>query len=161
MKAAVKVREIEKTEYVATHKDYSETVTALEGAIATLMKTSGDVKQVAASLTQLADTPLVPLDTKKVLAALLTTDANAPEANAYEFQSKAIVDMLSKLAGKFDDERTSLEEEETNAVHSFEMLEADLANQLDAANEARTQNAEAKAAALQHAAEAKGALQDA
>merc|ERR1719421_2388011 len=161
MKAAVKVREIEHVDYVATHKDYSETVTALEGAIATLMKTSGDVKQAAASLTQLAEAPLVPVDTKKVLAALLTTDANAPEANAYEFQSKAIVDMLSKLAGKFDDERTSLEEEETNAVHSFEMLKADLANQLDAANEARTQNAQAKAKALQGAAESKGSLQDA
>merc|ERR1719443_1459767 len=125
VKAAVKVREIEHTDYVATHKDYTETVTALEMAIATLMKTSGDVKQAAASLTQLADAPLVPVDTKKVLAALLTTDANAPEANAYEFQSKAIVDMLSKLAGKFDDERTSLEEEETNAAHSFTMLKTD------------------------------------
>jgi len=161
MKAAVKVREIEHVDYVATHKDYSETVTALEGAIATLMKTSGDVKQAAASLTQLADTPLVPLDTKKVLAALLTTDANAPEANAYEFQSKAIVDMLSKLLGKFDDERTSLEEEETAAVHSFEMLEADLNNALDVANKAREENAQAKAKALQGAAESKGSLQDA
>merc|ERR1719146_206560 len=129
-------------------------------AIATLMKTSGDVKQAAASLTQVAETPLMPLDTKKVLAALLTTDANAPEANAYEFQSKAIVDMLSKLLGKFDDERTTLEEEETNAKHSFDMLKADLANQLAAANEARTQNAEAKAKALQGAADSKGALQD-
>jgi len=161
VKAAVKVREIEHTDYVATHKDYSETVTALEMAIATLMKTSGDVKQAAASLTQLADAPLVPVDTKKVLAALLTTDANAPEANAYEFQSKAIVDMLSKLAGKFDDERTSLEEEETNAVHSFQMLSDDLANSLEVANKAREENAQAKAKALQGAADSKGALQDA
>merc|ERR1719161_3422930 len=84
----------------------------------------------------------------------------APEANAYEFQSKAIVDMLSKLLGKFDDERTALEEEETNAKHSFDMLKADLANQLAAANEARTQNAEAKAKALQGAADSKGSLQD-
>merc|ERR1719420_580146 len=84
----------------------------------------------------------------------------APEANAYEFQSKAIVNMLSKLAGKFDDERTTLEEEETEAKHSFEMLKADLSNQLTAANEARTANAEAKAKALQGAADSKGALQD-
>merc|ERR1719352_555285 len=84
----------------------------------------------------------------------------APEANAYEFQSKAIVDMLSKLLGKFDDERTALEEEETAAKNSFSMLKADLANQLAAANEARTQNAERKAKALQGAADSKGALQD-
>merc|ERR1719217_1289224 len=163
-RAAQKVREIEHTDYVATHKDYSETIAALEMAIATLMKTSGDVKQAAAALTQVSESKLFPKEAKKVLDAFLAMNADdvlaAPEANAYEFQSKAIVDMLSKLAGKFDDERTALEEEETKAKHSFDMLKADLANQLAAANEARTQNAEAKAKALQGAADSKGALQD-
>jgi len=162
--AAVKVREIEFTDYTATHKDYSETIAALEMAISTLMKTSGDVKQAAASLTQVSESNLFPKESKKVLDAFLAMNTDdvlmAPEANAYEFQSKAIVDMLSKLLGKFDDERTTLEEEETNAKHSFDMLKADLANQLAAANEARTQNAEAKAKALQGAADSKGALQD-
>ena len=50
----------------------------------------------------------------------------APEANAYEFQAQGIVDMLTKLAGKFEDERTDLEKEETNARHAFEMLSQDL-----------------------------------
>merc|ERR1719217_1485867 len=58
--AAVKVRQIENTDYTATHKDYSETVSALEMAIATLMKTSGDVKQAAASLTQISESKLFP-----------------------------------------------------------------------------------------------------
>merc|ERR1719272_1636790 len=162
--AAVKVRQIENTDYVATHKDYSETVSALEMAISTLMKTSGDVKQSAAALTQVSESALFPKESKKVLDAFLAMNTDdvlaAPEANAYEFQSKAIVDMLSKLAGKFDDERSTLEEEETNAQHSFQMLKADLSNQLDAANEARTQNAERKAKALQGAADSKGSLQD-
>jgi len=162
--AAVKVRAIENTDYVATHKDYSETISALEMAISTLMKTSGDVKQAAASLTQVSESALFPKESKKVLDAFLAMNTDdvlmAPEANAYEFQSKAIVDMLSKLLGKFDDERTTLEEEETAAKQSFDMLKADLANQLAAANEARTQNAERKAKALQGAADSKGALQD-
>merc|ERR1719158_1943699 len=115
--AAVKVREIEYTDYVATHKDYSETVSALEMAIATLMKTSGDVKQAAAALTQVSEAKIFPAESKKVLDAFLAMNTDdalfAPEANAYEFQSKAIVDMLSKLLGKFDDERTALEEDET------------------------------------------------
>merc|ERR1719158_39003 len=127
------------------------------------MKTSADVKQ-AASFTQLSENKLFPPEAKKVLDAFLAMNTDdtlyAPEANAYEFQSKAIVDMLSKLLGKFDDERTTLEEEETNAKHSFDMLKADLANQLAAANEARTQQAERKAKALQGAADSKGALQD-
>merc|ERR1719420_2094191 len=162
--AAVKVREIEYTDYTATHKDYSETISALEMAISTLMKTSGDVKQAATALNQVSESQLFPKESKKILDAFLAMNTDdvlmAPEANAYEFQSKAIVDMLSKLLGKFDDERTTLEEEETAAKQSFDMLKADLANQLAAANEARTQNAEAKAKALQGAADSKGALQD-
>merc|ERR1719428_909628 len=84
----------------------------------------------------------------------------APEANAYEFQSQAIVDMLDKLLGKFDDERTALEEEEGESVHSFDMLKADLENQLSAARAANSEKSQAKAKALQGAADSKGALQD-
>merc|ERR1719387_951211 len=110
------------------------------------MKTSADVKQAAAaSFSQISSSQLIPPEAKKVLDAFLSMNTEdtllAPEANAYEFQSKAIVDMLSKLLGKFDDERTALEEEETEALHSFEMLKADLTNQLTAATEARTQQA--------------------
>merc|ERR1719191_1776697 len=42
IKAATKVREIEKADYDATHKDYSESVDALERAIAVLKKQSHD-----------------------------------------------------------------------------------------------------------------------
>lgn len=68
----------------------------------------------------------------------------APEANAYEFQAQGIVDMLSKLGTKFEDERTELEKEETNARHAFEMLSQDLKAQIDQATQARTEKAEAK-----------------
>merc|ERR1712036_175879 len=63
-KAAVKVREIEHTDYVATHKDYSESISALEGAIAVLKKTSGDVAQAAAALTQVASGKLFPAESR-------------------------------------------------------------------------------------------------
>merc|ERR1719420_1825549 len=168
LNAANKVREIEHTDYVATHKDYSESISALEGAIAVLKKTSGDVKQAAAALTQVASGKLFPAESRKIINAFLTmgSDAShglkmsAPEANAYEFQSQGVVDMLEKLLGKFDEERTLLEEEETEAVHSFDMLKADLDQQLSVAKEARTEKSEAKAKALQGAADSKGALQD-
>merc|ERR1719217_927648 len=84
----------------------------------------------------------------------------APEANAYEFQAQGIVDMLTKLGAKFEDERTELEKEEMNARHAFEMLSQDLKAQIDQATQARTEKAEAKAKALQAAADAKGDLQD-
>ncbi len=47
---------------------------------------------------------------------------SAPEANAYEFQSQGIIDMLEKLKDKFQDERDTLGKEETNSRHAYEML---------------------------------------
>merc|ERR1719230_2131557 len=51
IKAATNVREIEKADYDALHKDYSESVDALQRAIAVLKKQAHDRKQ-AASLVQ-------------------------------------------------------------------------------------------------------------
>merc|ERR1719160_1132329 len=53
IKAATAVRGIEKTDYDATHKDYSESVDALERAIAVLKKQAYDRKQ-ASSLAQVS-----------------------------------------------------------------------------------------------------------
>jgi chromosome segregation ATPase len=164
--AAQKVRDIEHTDYVATHKDYSESISALENAIATLKKTSGDVKQAAAALTQVASSTLFPMESRKIINSFLSMNNHeglkmgAPEANAYEFQSQGVVDMLEKLLGKFDDERKALEEDEAEAVHSFSMLSADLKNQLDVARSSESEKSQAKAKALQGAADSKGALQD-
>merc|ERR1719386_523061 len=46
--AATKVRKIEKADYDALHKDYSESVEALQMAIAVLKKQNYDRKQAAA-----------------------------------------------------------------------------------------------------------------
>merc|ERR1712159_357336 len=166
-KAASKVREIEHTDYVATHKDYTESIDALDEGIATLKKQAHDVKQAAASLMQISASNIIPAESKRVIDAFLAQDPDdenlavaAPEANAYEFQAQGIVDMLTKLAGKFEDERTDLEREETNARHAFEMLSQDLKAQIGQATSARTEKSEAKAKALQSAADAKGDLQD-
>jgi len=56
-RAAQKVREIEHTDYVATHKDYTESIDALDEGIATLKKQAHDVKQAAASLVQISARP--------------------------------------------------------------------------------------------------------
>merc|ERR1740133_451067 len=167
LKAANKVREIEHADYVTTHKDYTESIDALDEGVATLKKQSHDVKQAAASLMQISASNIIPAESKKVIDAFLAQDPDdenlavaAPEANAYEFQAQGIVDMLTKLAGKFEDERTDLEKEETNARHAFEMLSQDLKAQIGQATSARTEKSEAKAKALQGAADAKGDLQD-
>merc|ERR1719174_1694781 len=59
IKAATSVREIEKGDYDAMHKDYSESVDALQRAIAVLKKQSHGRKQKA-SLLQVRSLNLVP-----------------------------------------------------------------------------------------------------
>jgi tetratricopeptide (TPR) repeat protein len=170
-KAATEVREIENTDYLATHKDYSESIDALEKAIAVLKKQMFDTPQATQELMQLKNAEFIPESARKVISAFLSQgdelgqepeelSVTAPEANAYEFQSSGVVDMLEKLQDKFEDERTDLEKEEANSRHSYEMLVQDLGAQIDAATTDRESKAQEKATKLQKAAEEKGELSD-
>jgi len=166
-KASAKVRAIENADYVSTHKDYSESIDALGEGIATLKKQSHDTKQAAAALLQLSSKKfyaalrdMMPQETQQQIESFAQGGDEQPEANAYEFQSSGIVDMLAKLQSKFEDERTDLEKEETNARQAFEVLTQDLNADLGIATAARTEKSEAKAKALENAASAKGDLQD-
>ena len=96
IKAATKVRQIEKADYDATHKDYSESVDALGRAINVLKKQTADKKQ---AFVQLKSLNLIPDDAKRAIDAFLTTEdpseglaVAAPEANAYENQSGGIIE---------------------------------------------------------------------
>jgi len=166
-KASTEVREMENADYMATHKDYSESVDALERAVAVLKKQAYDRTQ--AELMQVNSLKLVPEHAKKVISAFLAQgdelgqdpmSVSAPQANAYEFQSQGVVDMLEKLHDKFEDERTDLEKEESNARHAYEMLIQDLTAQIETATEDREAKAQQKASKLQKAAEDKGELAD-
>merc|ERR1719169_181874 len=84
----------------------------------------------------------------------------APEANAYEFQSSGVIEMLEKLLDKFIDERTTLEKEEMNSKHAYVMLMQDLNAQIAQAEKDRGEKAETKAAKLQARADAEGDLKD-
>jgi len=184
MKAATKVREVEKTDYDATHQDYTESVDALAMAIDVLEKQTHDRKQaefvqLQKALSKVKGSDLIPANSKKVIDAFLAEDpdvgfqtsliktsesvgldATAPEANAYEFQSQGIIDMLEKLKDKFIDERTALEKEEASSKHAYDMLMQDLKAQVEAAEANRGVKSQAKAKALQGAADSKADLED-
>merc|ERR1719324_750210 len=170
IKAATNVREIEKSDYDATHKDYSESVDALQRAIAVLKKQAFDRKQKSslAQVSALKDLNLIPASAKKTLDAFLQQGedqpeglaVSAPEANAYEFQSHGVIEMLEKLLDKFIDERTTLEKEEMNSKHAYDMLMQDLNAQIAQATKDRDEKAESKATALQAKADAEGDLKD-
>jgi len=170
LKASTKVREIENEGYLAAHKDYTESIQAIEDGIAELKGQAHDVAQGEAlvqkgsALKRVSGMYVIPAETKSALDAFLSRDSEAdenlavgaPEANAFEFRSQGLVDMLEKLQAKFIDERTAMEDMETNAKHAYEMLTQDLKAQIDKATEDRTEKSEFKAKALQAAADGKG-----
>merc|ERR1719298_367559 len=166
IKAATSVREIEKADYEATHKDYSESVDALQRAIAVLKKQSHDRKQASfAQVSALKSLSLIPEEAKKTIDLFFQQDpeglaVSAPEANAYEFQSSGVIEMLEKLLDKFIDERTTLEKEEMNSKHAYDMLMQDLKAQIAQATQDRDEKAETKAKTLQHKADCEGDLKD-
>jgi len=174
IKAATKVREIEKADYDALHKDYSESVDALERAIAVLKKQNYDRKQKAPEkeeallqVSALTSLSLIPGEAKRAIEAFVQQDqdddglaVSAPEANAYEFQSNGVIEMLEKLLDKFITEKTTLEKEEMNSRHAYDMLMQDLNAQIAQGEKDRDSKAEDKAKALQAKADAEGDLKD-
>jgi len=167
IKAATSVREIEKSDFDATNKDYSESVDALTRAIAVLKKQAHDRTQASfAQVASLKSLNLIPKEAKRTIDAFLeqTGDeglaVSAPEANAYEFQSSGVVEMLEKLLDKFIDERTTLQKEEMNSKHAYDMLMQDLNAQIAQATQDRDEKAETKAKTLQAKADAQGDLKD-
>jgi hypothetical protein len=167
-KAATKVRGIEKADYDTTHKDYSESVDALQRAIAVLKKQAYNRPQASlAQVAALKSMNLIPAEAKKAISIFLAEDpsdeglaVSAPEAEGYEFQSHGVIEMLEKLLDKFVSERTTLEKEEMNSKHAYEMLMQDLAAQIEQATQDRTAKAETKAKKLQAKADAEGDLTD-
>jgi len=164
VKAATKVRETERAEYETTHKDYSESISALERAIEVLKKQNYDRPQ--ASLVQLKRMSLIPQEAKRAIDLFLDQDSDenmavsAPEANAYEFQSAGIIEMLQKLLDKFIDERTALERDEANKAHGYDMLKSDLEGQIEQDTAAAAEKTETKAAKLEAKAKAEAELAD-
>merc|ERR1719287_79524 len=165
VKAATKVRDMEKATYDKTHADYSESIDALERAIAVLKKQSHDRPQALIQLQAVKSLALFPAEAKKTIDAFLQEDddglaVSAPEAEGYEFQSSGVIEMLEKLNDKFVGERTALEKEEANTKHNFDMLIQDLTAKIEQATQDSTEKTETKASKLEAKAKAEGDLED-
>jgi len=169
---ATAIREKEKAEYDAVHLDYSESIDAIERAIAVLKQRSADIPQ---SLLQLNNDPKIPAKAKALVASMMQVQQSlkdqdsslesfkdvlaAPEANAYEFQSGGVVAMLEKLLHKFEDELFAVEKAEMNAVANYEMLAQKLTALIRDAKDGIAKKTAEKASKLEFAAECKGELE--
>lgn len=164
--AASKVRGIERTDFEKTNKDYGESIDALGRAISTLKAKTADTAQSAGSLMQVSSLSLIPDNAKKAIDSFVQQGQaehdlfdSAPEANAYEFQSTGVIQMLAKLEDKFTEERVTLQKEETNSKHAHDMLLQNLNTQVGEAQKdikdhtqekMRTKQAKAGAESDQH-----------
>merc|ERR1719199_1549591 len=169
MKEATAVREKEHDDFQLEHKDYSESLDALDRAIVVLKKKSMDVGQATELLQQVSLMVRVPENARRTIAAFLATDSeirqdplsvSAPEAAGYEFQSGGVVEMLENLKDKFEDELRDLEREEMNAEHAYELMSVDLKASIKQADGEMNAKAKIKSEKEEAAAEAKGDLSD-
>jgi uncharacterized protein YoxC len=177
MKTETAQREIDHKDFLAEQQDYSESVDALERAIATLKAQDYDRTGKDKALIQLADTlndkERIPVKVKSIVATFLgmisagkgsangkqdPLDYQAPEANAYEFQSSSIVEMLKKLEDEFREKLGQCQKEEMNSKHAYDMIMFDLKDSTENAekdSKAKTEEASRK---LSKAAEEKKQL---
>merc|ERR1719401_1901461 len=76
-KAASDVRKKERTDYEATHRDYADTIDALERALNVLKKNAGNIAQkslIQTHLEKVAMAPLVPKEASRTLIAFLQNE---------------------------------------------------------------------------------------
>mmetsp|Transcript_16263 Transcript_16263/g.35588 ORF Transcript_16263/g.35588 Transcript_16263/m.35588 type:complete len:692 (+) Transcript_16263:37-2112(+) len=158
---ATQIRHKEHEDYTATHKDYTESVMAVERAMQALRSRSADVPQ---SLLQLGKLSGFPAKDKATIEAFISareisTETGVPEANAYEFQSGGVMKLLEKLRLKVQDERLTLEKAEISARSSHQMLADSLASRIQLSKKAMSAKTASKAQSLSAAAAAKGDAQ--
>merc|ERR1719356_1381672 len=151
---ATSVRKNERTDYEATHKDFSESIDACKRAVQVLKAKTADVPQ---SLLQLQRSLSLSPHEQSLIDAFLGT-SQAPEANAYEFQSSSVIDILEKLTAKFKSEKLALEKAELAARSNYEVLMQRLTDNLKASKASSSAKTAAKAGRLEDAASAKGDL---
>jgi len=154
---ATAVRKTERTDYEATHQDYSESIDAIGRAIQVLGSKTADVAQSLLQVRRSLADAMSPHE-KSIIDSLLGVN-QAPKANAYENQSGGVIAILEKLLGKFKDEKLSLEKAELAARGNYEVLMQRLTDNAKADKKTVSSKTAAKASELETAATATGDVQ--
>jgi len=163
---ATEVREKANADYQVTHSDYSASLEDMAIGIEKLKKMMAAGGSAAASsfIQKMVTKPHLPSAARKVLASFLAVSSDLkavqPEPAAFESQSDGVVDMMKDLKDKMTEEKTTLETEEMNEQHAFEMMAQSLNNQIKKDTEQRTDKASTKKQMEQDSAVAKSDLAD-
>jgi len=170
MNAATSVRSMEHDAFVKAQQDTQESITQVGIATDTLKAEAHDVAASAALLQMQKSIPNLNENLKKVINTFLDRDPEdadaenlalgTPQANAAEFQSAGIIDLFKKINGDFDEKLTDLQKKEMKDKNYYTLLMADQTNSKNVATASRQEKSEAKAKALEAAADAKSSLAD-
>jgi hypothetical protein len=145
-KDATAQREKDHAAYVEESTDYGESVDAIDRAIVVLMKKTADKPAASAVLLQLSENDRLPAQAQSMIASFMGLmgkdfmssmgpEYQAPEANAYEFQSGGIIEMLKKLQGQFRTKLADCQKEEMNSKHAYDMVVQDLVDSIENSND--------------------------
>jgi len=164
LKTATSDRQSERSDYMAKHQDLSESVAAIQEALTVMKKQAHDSPQAAALLQVVRSFAQAPASAKHAIDLFLAQDPeiesfSEPQANAYEFQSQGVVDVLKNLEDKFVDERNAIEREEVSSRQAFEVLSQEKHHEISVATSQIAQKKEAKSGNLQAIAQLQGDLQ--
>jgi len=125
------LRATEAKDFMAQKVDYEDSIDALGRAMSVLKQQNFDRKQAETALMQVT---MMSSAEKAKVVSLLSADpdqavSGRETANAYEFQSGGVIDMLETLETKFVEELRGLEKDESNTKHQFNLLEQSLTDQ--------------------------------
>jgi len=168
-KAATDVRKKERSDYDATHRDYADTLDAVERALVTIKKMPQAIAQKGSFLQTEVEkvahkatiNNMMTAKARIALVALLATVANpldieAPEASGYESQSDGVIKMLEELRVRFRGEKTDLEKEEMSNRAAYQSIMQRLTDQIELAEQETAQQTKHRAQRKGDLAEAKG-----
>jgi len=175
LKAATGIRAKESTDFAAEEKELVEVVGTLQRAIGILerelrkggasmaqLKNAGTLTQALAVLVQ--GSMLSTADSSR-LASLVQSSSDdedappgAPAAAAYKGQSGGIVEVLSDLLEKAEDQLEGARKKETQDLHAFEMLKQSLTDEIKFGDKEMKASQQNIAAAAEKKAGAEGDL---
>merc|ERR1719473_1423778 len=161
-------REKEHDDFVVEHKEYTESIDAVERAEENIKAGATDVSlvQQKASLSNLVSLAKVPESAKKALVSFLQgnrldadlLEVGAPEAKKFESQSGGVLQMVEEMGAKMEDKREAIEKEEMNKKHAFDMMSQELTDSIENNQQASAKKASNKAEAAEAKAQAEGDL---
>merc|ERR1719375_1836883 len=135
--AAAKSREEEHHLYLEQHSDYIASIESVDDAVRTVQAEGNG----QSALVQLAKAKRLPAKARQELASFLQGDPltamlqdaaewGTPEAAAYKSHSGGILETAQGLGDKFQTEKHDLEQRETNAAQAYQLMAANLDNQI-------------------------------